>query len=173
MNQFELTFKVNMESLSKPQGLDAPLIYNDRRAHRISVELYSKGIKMEPRPPIIGTFVPASGENISLGGGVMNDKVYVDLPAECYAVPGPFTLYIHQIEPAIDQRTTLLKLTGMIDQRVAPATIDGGNHFQIGYEEAIAKLDSYKSTLTQIQTWLTNTELTQAELAAVLKEVYQ
>lgn len=139
-----LHYKVDADAPLNVRTLPTLLAEGDKEANRITIELMRGGEKLSADGMTVeGSMTRADGNEVPIDGSVSGNVVTAELNEYCYAVGGPFGLYVQLIGQNGGIRRTILLLTGYVQEKGHGEMIDTGKPLP-SLEELFAQLETMR-----------------------------
>lgn len=124
--QTQHLFRVDLDGCPLEVELSRPLSHTDALADEIVVAVRRGMTPLDlTGMSVLGCMTYSTRQTLPLSGRITGSSVLLPLTANCYAIPGPFTLTLQLLDG--DTRHTLLRLTGTIARSSADQLISSGD----------------------------------------------
>lgn len=134
-----LHYKVDADAPLNVRTLPTLLAEGDSEANRITIEMTRKGESLSvDGMTVTGSMTRADGYEVPLEGSAAGNAVTVQLNEYCYAVGGPFGMWV-QLKQGTMRRTILL-LAGYVQEKGHGEQIDVGQPLP-SLDDVIAQLE--------------------------------
>ena len=118
-------YNVDISRPLLPTPLQQMLITKDKGANRIAVNLYNGQTPFAPGGSCVGFAVRRDGLTVPIENGVVSgSQMYIDLPADAYALEGPINIGIKNVSGGTE--TTVFLGMGVVSLGETDAVIDPG-----------------------------------------------
>lgn len=142
--KMDLRYKVDVDAPLNVRTLQTLLAEGDREANRITIVLSRDGKPMNvDGMAVSGSMTRADGAEVGIDGYAAGNVVTAELNEYCYAVGGPFGLYV-QLIGAEGVKRTILLLAGHVQERGHGEQIDTGKPIP-SLDELMAQLETMRA----------------------------
>lgn len=141
MAQFETWLE---NDLTKPiivKALQGVIFSQDALGNRVGVRVYDGGQPATLTGSVVGSVIRADGTTVPVPGSLSGNSAYIDLPAVCYAIPGPISIVIRLITG--DTKTVLGACTSTVYRTSTDAQVDPGGVIP-DIDDLLAQIDAMR-----------------------------
>lgn len=140
-----LEYRVDVRAPLTIQPLVTLLMEGDAQANELRVSLFDGKTPLELSGLSVGgSFTRADGAEVPIKGSVESNVVKAALDEYCYAVPGPFGLYVQLLDSLGDVKRTVLLMAGYVHERGHGPVIDTGIALP-SLDDILAQLETMKN----------------------------
>ena len=137
-----LRYKVDADAPLNVRTMPTLLAEGDKEANRITIEMTRGGQSLSVDGMIVeGSMTRADGYEVPITGSTAGNVVTAELNEYCYAVAGPFGLWMQLKNGGM--RRTILLLAGYVQEKGHGEQIDVGQPLP-SLDDVIAKLDEMR-----------------------------
>ena len=85
----------NVELWKGPAAVSLNSMFlGDKNANRLGANVFDDGEAVALGGSCTGKAIRSDGSTVALSGTISGNQAYIDLPAACYAIPGPIQIYV-------------------------------------------------------------------------------
>lgn len=140
-----LEYRVDVRAPLTIQPLVTLLMEGDAQANELRVSIFDGETPLELSGLSVGgSFTRADGAEVPIKGSVEGNVVKAALDEYCYAVPGPFGLYVQLLDSLGDVKRTVLLMAGYVHERGHGPVIDTGIALP-SLDDILAQLETMKN----------------------------
>ena len=140
-----LEYRVDVRAPLTIQPLVTLLMEGDAQANELRVSLFDGETPLDLSGLSVGgSFTRADGAEVPITGSVEGNVVKAVLDEYCYAVPGPFGLYVQLLDSLGDVKRTVLLTAGYVHERGHGPVIDTGIALP-SLDDILAQLETMKN----------------------------
>lgn len=161
MIQFRTRIRTDLNANPTVYTLGRKLFTQDNKANRIDVDVFNNGEKVTVEGSIVGIVKRNDGNAIAFTGDIDEGVPYVELPEAAYAVEGPISILIRNIEG--DTRTVI----GVCDAYVTKSA--DAEYVTAGTE--VVSIEDLEEKLSEIEPLLERLSVIDLSDTALIQEM--